>query len=231
MNYSVYCLSAPGSNVIQYIRSTGVLPRKKLRDHICSARFKQRHDLPISKLNQWILDLLDQGLEPELTVLMTGEDRERVEEQELQLVDAWLPDLLNDPLTRRLYPGRQLGAKDTPTAVANRRAALKQVDEQRRKAIGQGVSLFYRTGERVNERRRLGYPHPELPRASPPNKEHWLLLYRERRPHKGREQQAAMMVERHHQRRVAWGYPHPEYTTDHPLNRPYRDYLHREGLK
>lgn len=212
MTFTVYALSAPSTpNIIAYVGRTAQHPNKRASDHVSQAKFRARVDKRLAPVHKWLLQLLDKGERPVLTIL--GQyDSDTAAEQAERFLTQSLPCLHNRGNT---VSGRPVGSIDSPEARAKKRAAWASKPRE--------VKTELRTNQAKTRRINDGYPHPDLPTKHPLNEAHNRML-RGKGPRKFEFSAARSAAQREarmkefYEWRVAAGFPNPTEGCNHPDN-------------
>ena len=214
----VYAMVDPRQpHAIRYVGQTGNQADVRRRQHMNLSRYRRRHGQLENDCMRWINSLLAQEIEPQVQVLAEGLAYEEAVMREMDLISALYPfGLLNDPDTSKCWSGRRIGSKDSPRAIQNK---IKSWEEGREPVTSRPALEACRRGQRLTaelNRRRMGYPRPDLPTLAPENRQRYLEIYKGLNREARRYSEA--VEQRRYLRRVELKYPKPWLPCKHPDN-------------
>jgi hypothetical protein len=116
--FAVYLLTDPRDGRPRYVGSTSQRPAARARAQLIDARWRRRHGKRRCAKVEWLLELLDLGLEPGLVVVAAGL-ADLADAIALERTYAALPGLTN---VQTPHPSKPVGPESAAVVAAKREA-------------------------------------------------------------------------------------------------------------
>jgi hypothetical protein len=212
-NHLIYSLADPRKpDEVRYIGQTGNDAHTRQRQHVNYSRYLRRHGKPESDVATWINHLLQEGLEPTISVLQQGLTFDEAVAAEMRYVETLLPfGILNHPNIERCRGGKKMGQLDSDRGRRNKSKSWEN---------GRATATAHRGGYAGTppyreQREAKGYPFPDLQVWHPQNIEHYAKLWAAN--YKTRIFNPTTQA-KHQARRLQRGYPRPDLVVYAPEN-------------